>query len=113
MRTLMISVFIIMMCIPVYANDIFLDTDLRDLQVVEVSKDEGYAWVRNMDGIEAEVIVGDTIGSTGGIVTNIGGASITVQVGNIKTRIPVTYEPDSVQTSEMDSEGDSPLLYSD
>ena len=91
MRVLVISLFIILMSISAYADHIFPDSELKDFQVVEVRKDEGKALVRDANGNEAEIFVGDNIGVDGEIVTRIGDASITVRSGNTKTKIHVTY----------------------
>ncbi len=62
MKTLLISLFMILISISAYA-----------------------------EGAEAEILTGDTIGMERGIVTEIDRASITIQRGKTKTRIPVIY----------------------
>lgn len=91
MRILVIILLITLMSISAYAAHIFPDSELKDLYVVEVSRDEGKAWIRGGNGNEAEVFLGDTIGIKGGIVVEIDSASITVQIGNTKTKMLVVH----------------------
>lgn len=91
MKILLISLFILLLSISVYAKDVFPDRELKRLQVVEINIDAGKAWIQDADGNEAEISIGDAIGIERGIVVQINEASITVQTGNTRTKMPVVY----------------------
>jgi hypothetical protein len=89
MRILVVSLFLILVCIPAYGDEVFKTSEVKDLRVVEVEREQGRAWIRDRDGTETEVLVGDSIGVDGKTVVEIGDVSITVQGGNEKTIMPV------------------------
>jgi hypothetical protein len=91
MKTLTISLLMILISITVYAEEIFSDRALNELQVVEVNADKKVAWIQDAEGTEVEILIGDVVGIERGIVTEISGASITIQTGNTKTKMPVIY----------------------
>ncbi len=91
MKILIISLLIILISTAVYAKDIFPDRELKRLQVVEINVDAGKAWIQDADGNEAEISTGDTIGTERGIVVQINEASIAVQTGNTRTKMPIVY----------------------
>jgi hypothetical protein len=91
MKILLISLFILLLSISVYAKDVFPDRELKKIQVIQVDVNAGKAWIQDADGNEAEISIGDTIGIERGIVVQIDEASITVQTGNTRTKMPVVY----------------------
>jgi hypothetical protein len=92
MKIMPIIMFILLLSISVYANDIFPDRELKRLQVVEINVDAGKAWIQDADGNEAEISIGDVVGIEKGVVVEINKASITVQTGNTtRTKMPVIY----------------------
>ncbi len=91
MKILLISLLIILINIHVYAEDIFPDKEISNLQVTMISADTERAWIQDAEGTEAEILIGDTIGTERGIVTEIDRASITIQRGKTKTKVPVIY----------------------
>ncbi len=91
MKTLLISLFMILISISAYAEDIFPDREIRELRVISANAETERAWIQDAEGTEAEILTGDTIGMERGVVTEIDRASITIQRGKTKTRIPVIY----------------------
>ncbi|OGL46730.1 MAG: hypothetical protein A2W05_02165 [Candidatus Schekmanbacteria bacterium RBG_16_38_10] len=91
MKIPIISLLIILISTVVYAKDVFPDRELKRLQVVEINVDAGKAWIQDADGNEAEISTGDTVGIERGVVIKIDEASITVQIGNTRTKMPVVY----------------------
>ncbi|MDP3298316.1 MAG: hypothetical protein Q8N09_12155 [Thermodesulfovibrionia bacterium] len=91
MKILLISLFILLLSISVYAKDVFPDRELKRLQVVEINVDAGKAWIQDADGNEIEISTGDVVGIERGVVIEINEASVTVQVGNTRTKMPVVY----------------------
>lgn len=49
------------------------------------------AWLQDADGNEAEISTGDVVGIERGVVVEINEASIAVQTGNTRTKMPVVY----------------------
>lgn len=91
MKALIMSFIIILVSTAVYAKDVFPDRGLKELQVVEINVDAGKAWIQDADGNETEISIGDALGIERGVVTEIGEASITIQIGNTRTKMPVVY----------------------
>ena len=91
MKILLLSLFIILISISAYAYDIFSDRELNTLQVIMIDIDAGRAWIQDAEGNETEVLIGDTIGVEKGVVIKIDEASITVEMGNTRTKMPVVY----------------------
>ena len=91
MKILIISFIFVLSGITAYAEDIFTDRDIMDIQVVSVNEEQGNAVVRDLDGNEAEILVDDIISTDGAVVVEINKASITVQSGSTKTKLPVIY----------------------
>ena len=91
MRALLIGFLIILISTVVYAKDVFPDRELKRLQLIQVDVNAGKAWIQDADGNEAEISTGDTIGTERGIIIQIDEASITVQMGNTRTKMPVIY----------------------
>ncbi len=91
MQKLFIILFILLTGISAYADDIFIDKELRELRLTEVNIEEGNAWIQDADGNEAEISTGDVVGIERGVVTEIDGASITIQTDNTRTKMPVVY----------------------
>ena len=89
MMRFILILFITMAPVTAYADDVFPDKDTGDLYVIQVDKNEGKALIRDRDGNEAEVYIGDRLGFDGADVVEIDRASITIQVDNTKTRIPI------------------------
>ena len=91
MKILIISLLIILISTVVYAKNVFPDRELKRLQVVEINIDAGKAWMQDTDGNEAEISIGDVVGIERGVVIKIDEASITVQIGDTRTKMPVVY----------------------
>ena len=91
MRILLISLLVLMLGIPAYAEDIFPDKELKELRVVEANRDEEVAWIVDNEGNEAEVVLEDAIGVDGGIVIEIDDASIILKIGDRKTKMLVIH----------------------
>jgi len=91
MKTLLISLFMILTSISVYAEDIFPDRDIRELRVISADAAAESALIQDAEGTEAEILTGDTIGTEKGVVTKIDSTSITIRTGKTKTGIPVIY----------------------
>ena len=91
MKIPIISLLIILISTVVYAKDVFPDRELKRLQVVEINVDAGKAWIQDADGNEAEILTGDVVGIERGVVIKIDEASITVQIGDTRTKMPVVY----------------------
>ncbi len=91
MKTLLISLYIILISAAAYAEDIFPDRETGELRLISVDAETETAWIQDAEGAEAEILTGDTIGMERGVVTEIDRASITTQRGKTKTKIPVTY----------------------
>ncbi|MBW2170291.1 MAG: hypothetical protein JRG69_13735 [Deltaproteobacteria bacterium] len=104
MRVFVICLFMVLVSIPAHADDFFQDSEINDLRVLEVDSDEGWAWVRDTDGNEAEIFVGDRIGSDLRTVTKIDNISITVRLGKELTKMPA-YAFENVEIVEGESEG--------
>ena len=47
--------------------------------------------MQDTDGNEAEISIGDVVGIERGVVIKIDEASITVQIGDTRTKMPVVY----------------------
>lgn len=82
---------VISLSMPVYAEDVFMDKDIRELQLIRVSMEEAKAWIQDADGMQTEVVTGDAIGTEKAVIMEIRPAYIAVQSGTTKTKIPVTY----------------------
>jgi len=80
-----------LLSISVYAGDVFPDRELKELQTVEINIGAGKAWIQDTNGSEAEVSTGDVVGIERGVVIEINEASITIQTGNTRTKMPVIY----------------------
>ena len=91
MKIPIISLLIILISTVVYAKNVFPDRELKRLQVVEINVDAGKAWIQDADGNEAEILTGDVVGIERGVVIKIDEASITVQIGDTRTKMPVVY----------------------
>ena len=91
MKILLLSLFIILISTSIYADNIFPDRELMGLHVIGVNVEKGKAWIQDADGNETEVLIGDTIGVEKGVVIKIDEASITVEMGNTRTKMPIVY----------------------
>lgn len=91
MKIFIISLLMISIGVSAYAYDIFSDRELNTLQVIMIDIDAGKAWIQDAEGNETEVLIGDTIGVEKGVVIKIDEASITVQAGNTRTKMPIVY----------------------
>ena len=91
MRILALSILIVLISFPVYAADFFPGVELGRLQLISVNQNDGSARVRDGAGNVAQIVPGDRIGAEAGQVIKIGTASITLRVGNGRTKMPVLY----------------------
>jgi len=112
MRVLVICLFMVLMSIPAYADDFFQDSEISDLRVLEVDSDEGWAWVSDTDGNEAEISMGDRIGTDQRTVIKIDNISITVRLGKELTKMPA-YAFENVEITDGEPEGGHPILPTD
>ena len=112
MRILIIGLFLILSSVSAYGEDFFPDSELKDLRVVQVDREQGKAWVRDKEGNEGEVWIGDTIGADGRSVVETGDRSITVQLEDEKTIMPA-YVFENVQMNEGEPPGGFPALPSE
>jgi hypothetical protein len=85
MKRLFILLFIFSIAGTVYAKDVFIDRELKDLRLIEVR--DGSAVIQSQEGIEEEAKIGDAVGREGGKVIEIGNAFITIQIDNTRTRL--------------------------
>jgi len=91
MKILMVILCILIMSTSAYADEFFTNSEIKDLRIIELNSDEGKVVIKDPDGYEAEVSIGDTVGADGGIVIKIDKSSITIQVGNTNTKIPAKH----------------------
>jgi len=87
MKTLIIAMLITLVSMTAHANEFFINSQLTSLYVAKVDKEGGRAWIRDMNGHEEEVYLGDSIGVEGGTVIEIDELFITVQLNNEKRRM--------------------------
>jgi hypothetical protein len=87
MKVAVFSLVLVMISMTAYADDIFSDRELRTIRVIEASKGQAAAWITDLDGNEAQVYIGDTIGIEGATVIAIDSASITVQIDNRRLKM--------------------------
>lgn len=91
MRLLGLSMFILLMSIPVYADDFYPDIELSQLQLIQVHPHDNSALIRDNDGNEAQIFLGDRIGAEAGEVIKVGVASITLRTSTGRTKMPVLH----------------------
>ncbi len=91
MMRILILFFIISISIPVFADELFIDSESKELRVTEVNVEEGSSWIQDADGNEIEVYIGDKIGIERGVIVEINRASITIQIDNTRIKMPVIY----------------------
>lgn len=60
MRILFVILLIVSMTVCASADEFFTDKELSEIQVVQVG--DGIAYLRDFDGVEVEVFVGDLVG---------------------------------------------------
>lgn len=89
MKKFLICVLLVLISIPAYADHFFPETDVSDLRVTRVDTDEGKAWIVDREGYEAEVILGDKIGTEGGVVIKLHRSFIIVQFEGSKMKMTV------------------------
>ncbi len=89
MKILLSVALIIVFAVSAHAEEIFSDIEVKNIQLKKVNVDDESALIRAADAGEVEIVIGDTIGVERAIITKIGKASITVQHGNTRTKIPV------------------------
>lgn len=106
MRIALISLCMLLIGIWAYAEDYFPYSEIKDLQVYKVDKEQETAWVRDRDGNEAVVTIDDKIGAEEKVVIKIDEASIAVHSGNTTTKMPVIAD----QVFSQDAFSDKPLL---
>lgn len=109
MRIALIGLFMLLIGISAYAEDYFPYSEIKDLQVYKVDKEQGTAWVRNKDGNEAVVTIDDKIGAEEKVVIKIDEVSIAVHSGNTTTKMPVIV--DQVFTQDASSGQPLPLPF--
>jgi hypothetical protein len=102
MRLFVISILTIFISVAVYAGDFFTDAPLKDLRVVEVDKETQSAWIRDKNGNEAEVYIGDTIGIDAREVIIIDDASVTVRFNNTNTKLPLIISNEEAEQNALD-----------
>src|SRR4030042_943857 len=80
---------IILASMTAHAGEVFINSQLTSLYVVKVDKEAGKVWIRDGNGNEEEVSLGDSIGIEGGIVIEIDELFIIVQLNDEKRRMPL------------------------
>lgn len=91
-RTILISICIILLTIHVYAQDIiFPDELLSEIRVVETDEEEGTAIIVDGDGNQEQITLNDIISIDEVIVIEIEVGYITVKKDNAKTRMLVVH----------------------
>lgn len=106
MRTLLISLCMLLIGISAYAEDYFPDSTINNLQVYKTDKARSTAWIRDQANTKEVVSIEDKIGVEEAIVVKIDNASITVRSGRNRTKMPVI--PESVFS--QDASSDKPFL---
>jgi len=109
MRIALIIFLVMLINTPVFADEFFADREINEVRVVEVDSEQGTAWIRDRDGNEAEVCLGDTIGIDRRSVIKIDDGSITVQLGNELTKMPA-YDFEKIQMFEREPSDPHPPL---
>ena len=71
MKILVIILAMVLISVTAYAGEVFYDRELKTLRVVDASKDQAAAWIQNSGGNEAQIFLGDIIGSERGTVVEI------------------------------------------
>lgn len=79
----------ILISLPAFGAEFFTNSNLMDLNVVEVDSENGRAWIKDKNNSEMEVYLGDLIGVNGCEILKIGETSITVKNGNVRTIMPI------------------------
>ncbi len=104
MKYFTLFILLLLMAATANADDVFRDSDLKDLRIFAISKSDGIAWIRDKNGNETEVYIGDTIGIEGREVVSMDKASITVRLGNTytKLRLFISNEEAEINALEID-----------
>lgn len=74
---------------PVFAGSFFSSSDLSDLRVIQIDKENGVAIIIDPSGNEATITTGDMISASDHKVVAIERAYIKVRLSNTITRMPV------------------------
>lgn len=88
MKIIYLAVFILLLCNNAYSMNFFADKGLHEIHVVRIIDDVVY--IRDKDGVEEEVVVGDIICSEGAEVVEIGADFIAVQTEEQRVMIQVS-----------------------
>ena len=91
MRILTLILCVLIISSSAYADEFFTNSEIKDLRIVALNRDDGYAVLKDPDGYETEVSIGDAVGIDGGTVIKIGKSSVTIRVNNTNTKIPAKH----------------------
>ena len=89
MRIVIIFLCFLVMSGLVYADEFFMNSDIKDIRVISINTNAGRAVLADTSGNEAQVSIGDMVGVEGATVSSMNQSYITIQIGNTKSRIPV------------------------
>ena len=87
MRIFMIAIVLLSVASAAYAKDIFVDKELKHIQVVDVAEES--ISFQSTDGTVEEVFIGDTIGSEAAEVVEIGPDCIILHTETTTIKMPV------------------------
>lgn len=86
MKILIMAIILLSAASAAYAEDFFVETKLKHIQIVEVT--EASVFLQSKDTVE-EVFIGDFIGSEAAEVVEIGPNFITLQTETTTIKMPV------------------------
>jgi peptide subunit release factor RF-3 len=87
MRILIIAIVLLSVASAAYAEDVFVDTKLKHIQIVEVTEES--VFLQSTDNTAEEAFIGDIIGSEAAEVVEIGPDFITLQTETTTIKMPV------------------------
>jgi len=86
-------VFSVLFATSVLAANIFMNTPLSELRLVEAEPDADRAIIEDKSGIQETVYTGDRIGTESGTIIRVAKAFIQVRTGNKIIRLSLIYPP--------------------
>ena len=89
MKLFIVILFLNIWSVNAYADDFFTETHIKDLCVIETSKEEGAALIIDKKGKEADIYIGDVIGIDRGIVVEIADTYITLKIYDTMVKIRI------------------------
>ena len=86
---ILIPMALLMLAPGIHADALFEDMPLSSLSVMDTSEADGKALVQNREGRLIEVWIGDTIGWERAEVIDVDDYTITVELDELRTLIPI------------------------